>query len=104
MNFVKQYVVKLMNYNRIGKAIYFDEYFKRTAQLSSLENLKKPRRTDIINYLISLVDGKNYLEIGVRDPRKNFNKIQCATKFSVDPGIEFEDNPVDFDMTSDLFF
>ncbi|MEM5564585.1 class I SAM-dependent methyltransferase [Psychroserpens sp. AS72] len=104
MNFLKQHVVDFLNTYRIGKQIYFDDYFKNTAQLSISENLKTPRRTDIINYLISVIDAQFYLEIGVRDPRKNFNKIQCKNKYSVDPGIEFEDNPVDFKMTSDLFF
>ncbi|HEX9827184.1 MAG TPA: class I SAM-dependent methyltransferase [Flavobacteriaceae bacterium] len=104
MNFVKQYFVDLLHIYRIGKRVYSDDFFKRTAQLSTLENLKSPRRTHIINYLISLIDAQYYLEIGVRDPNKNFNRIQCQNKFSVDPGIEFEDNPVDFKMTSDLFF
>lgn len=102
--FLKQYFVDLLNTYRIGKSVYSDAYFKRTAQLSVLENLKKPRRTTIINHLITVVNAQNYLEIGVRDPGKNFNRIQCKNKFSVDPGIEFEDNPVDFKMTSDTFF
>jgi SAM-dependent methyltransferase len=104
MTLLKQYFVDLINIYRIGKKVYLDDYFKKTAQLSALENLKHPRRTHIINHLISLVDAQYYLEIGVRNPRKNFNRIQCENKFSVDPGIEFEDNPVDFKMTSDVFF
>ncbi len=104
MNFLKQYVVGLLDIYRKGKKIHLDDYFKKTDQLSTLENLKTPRRTYIINYFISLIDAQYYLEIGVRDPSKNFNRIQCKTKFSVDPGIEFEDNPVDFKMTSDVFF
>jgi hypothetical protein len=45
-----------------------------------------------------------FLEIGVRNPSDNFNKIKCKVKYSVDPGVEFEHNPVDFKMTSDEFF
>ncbi|MGV8813796.1 MAG: class I SAM-dependent methyltransferase [Gelidibacter sp.] len=104
MMFLKQYVVDLLNNYRIGKHIKSDEYFKKTAELSVLENLKTPRRTFIINHLISFINAQNYLEIGVRNPTKNFDRIQCKNKFSVDPGIEFEDNPVDFKMTSDVFF
>ena len=104
MNFLKQYVVDLLNSYRLGKKVYQDEFFKKTAQLSSLEHTKSPRRTHIINYLVSLINAQNYLEIGVRDPKKNFVRIQCRNKFSVDPGIEYKDNPVDFKMTSDLFF
>lgn len=102
--FLKQYVVDLRNTYRLGKRVSSDDYFKKTAELSTLEFLKQPRRSTIINYLATMIDAQNYLEIGVRDPRKNFNRIQCKNKFSVDPGIEFEDNPVDFKMTSDTFF
>ena len=45
----------------------------------------------------------DYLEIGVRDPEDNYNRIKADTKYSVDPGIEFMENPVDFQMTSDEF-
>jgi hypothetical protein len=44
------------------------------------------------------------LEIGVRNPAINFDKIKSETKYSVDPGIEFLENPVDFKVTSDAFF
>lgn len=104
MKSIKQYVVELLTYHRIGKRVFLDDYFKKTAALSALENSKLPRRTHIINYFVKLVEAQYYLEIGVRNPRKNFDKIACANKFSVDPGVEFEDNPVDFKMTSALFF
>ena len=45
-----------------------------------------------------------YLEIGVRNPDHNFNKIDANKKYSVDPGVEFKSNPVDFQLTSDAFF
>ncbi|MCZ2339079.1 MAG: class I SAM-dependent methyltransferase, partial [Chitinophagales bacterium] len=44
------------------------------------------------------------LEIGVRNPNDNYNKIMADVKYSVDPGVEFKENPVDFKMTSDAFF
>ena len=61
-------------------------------------------RFDIINKLIKENNFKNYLEIGVCDPRECFDKIECENKDSVDPGVEFEENPVKYKMTSDEFF
>ena len=40
----------------------------------------------------------------MRNPEDNFNKINSKTKYSVDPGLEFKSNPVDFKLTSDGFF
>jgi hypothetical protein len=66
---------------------------------------KSPPRTEIINFLLSLKQHDTcYLEIGVRDPEANFNHIKATQKYSVDPGVEFESNPVDFKLTSDAFF
>lgn len=78
----------------------------RSAQLKNyLELSKKPLRTEIINYLLSLYDrDTKYLEIGVRNPDSNYNHIEASNKYSVDPGLEFKENPVDFKMTSDNFF
>jgi len=45
----------------------------------------KVYRTDLINYLISKYNLKNYLEIGVRNPDNNFNKIKINNKTAVDP-------------------
>ena len=104
MFFLKQYVVDFLTIYRLGKKVYLDDCFKKTAQLSAQEHLKSPRRTYIINYLVSLIDAQHYLEIGVRDPKKNFDRIQCKHKYSVDPGIEYIDNPVTYKMTSDHFF
>lgn len=44
------------------------------------------------------------MEIGVRNPSDNFNHINATKKCSVDPGVEYEQNPADFKMTSDDFF
>jgi Methyltransferase domain len=40
----------------------------------------------------------------VRNPESNFNGIKATKKYSVDPGVEFKENPVDFGITSDEFF
>lgn len=42
-------------------------------------------RTDIINLLFSKFNFKSYLEIGVRVPSENFDKINSELKHSVDP-------------------
>lgn len=72
---------------------------------NKLEYQKTPSRTEIINYLLSQFNRESYyLEIGVRNPNHNFDKIKANTKYSVDPGVDFEKNPVDFKLTSDQFF
>jgi len=74
-------------------------------QKSVEETAKEPLRSEIINFLLqSLNRETTYLEIGVRNPDHNFNKINADQKYSVDPGVEFKENPVDFKMTSDAFF
>ncbi|MDG2209059.1 MAG: class I SAM-dependent methyltransferase [Flavobacteriales bacterium] len=65
---------------------------------------QKTSRTDVINLCARLINSKNYLEIGVRNPEHNFNKIQVKRKTSVDPGLELQDNPVTHALTSDEFF
>ena len=73
---------------------------------TNLERVKTPSKTEIINFLLNNLNGteKKYLEIGVRNPNDNFNHIKAKYKYSVDPGIEFKENPVDFKLTSDEFF
>jgi hypothetical protein len=61
-------------------------------------------RFDIINLLIKKHNFKKYLEIGVCNPDECFNLIECEDKDSVDPGVEFTDNPVKYPFTSDDFF
>lgn len=76
-----------------------------TQQKNEAEVAKTPTRTDILNYLLhSLNRPTTYLEIGVRRPSDNFDQIQAEKKYSVDPGVEFNENPVDFKLTSDAFF
>lgn len=61
-------------------------------------------RYDLINEVIHHFGFKNYLEIGVADPKDCFDQVVCENKMGVDPGVEFVDNPVKYKMTSDDFF
>jgi len=61
-------------------------------------------RWEIINEIIERYGFKDYLEIGVCDPQWCFDKVICGNKDSVDPGVEYVDNPVKYKMTSDEFF
>ena len=83
-----------------------DSFHQEVKHKSSKELLKKTIRTEVINFLLASLNKSdtNYLEIGVRNPVDNFNQIKSNAKYSVDPGIEFDENPVDFKMTSDVFF
>ncbi|MEO5769009.1 MAG: class I SAM-dependent methyltransferase [Polyangia bacterium] len=58
-------------------------------------------RTDLLNHLIATKGYQRYLEIGVRDPRQNFEKVKLTEKHSVDPNPR---RPVTHRMTSDDFF
>jgi hypothetical protein len=89
----------------LGNRLLNDSYHKEGAEKSILEISKTPLRYEIINYILRYVDKETkYLEIGVRYPEANFDKIISEYKFSVDPGIENIKNPVDFKLTSDEFF
>jgi hypothetical protein len=61
----------------------------------------KINRSQIINYLIRRYKYKTYLEIGIRNPVLNFDKVKCKYKEGIDPdplcGAKFV-------MTSDDFF
>ncbi|TGV02470.1 class I SAM-dependent methyltransferase [Flavivirga rizhaonensis] len=97
--------IKPIQYYFLGKAHLNDKFYINEHKKGELEKKKTPSRTEIINYILSLFETKTtYLEIGVRDPDENFNLINADKKYSVDPGIEFEENPVDFALTSDAFF
>lgn len=89
-----------------GNSVLDNTEFTRAKEVDIIEVSKTPHRYDIINYLIKKTSTKDpvYLEIGVRNPTENYDKIICKTKYSVDPGIEFKENPVDFKITSDEFF
>lgn len=70
----------------------------------AVDEFTGPQRFDWINEVIRKRGYTDYLEIGVRNPADCFDRIECAHKTSVDPGLEFEGNPVDFPLTSDAFF
>lgn len=96
---------KLINYYNWGGRFLNDKFHKDASILSEKEINKRPFRYDVINYLLSSFSrDTNYLEIGVRNPENNFDKINSKNKYSVDPGLEFKLNPVDFKLTSDVFF
>jgi 23S rRNA maturation mini-RNase III len=87
---------------RMFKSTFHKDALKKTAS----EFTKLPLRTTIINQLLQFLDGpeNNYLEIGVRMQEENFNKIVTTNKYSVDSGVEFIENPIDFKATTDEFF
>ena len=96
---------RTINYYATGKAFLNHPVYKATQKNIQLEESKSPTRTDIINYFIAYLNRETiYLEIGVRNPQDNFDHILANTKYAVDPGVEFESNPVDFKLTSDDFF
>lgn len=88
-----------------GREYLNDPHYCEVIAKDITEVSKRPLRTEIINFLLSQKEGDtNYLEIGVRNPDHNFHQIKATNKYSVDPGLEFIENPVDFKMTSDEFF
>lgn len=98
--------IKPINYYFRGRKILNNSHYQSVQALNKKEVAKTPSRTDILNFLLSKRDGNatNYLEIGVRNPEDNFNHIAANEKYSVDPGVEYKLNPVDFKLTSDEFF
>lgn len=96
---------KVRELYHLGKEYSKSPFHLEGGEKSRLEKTKKPLRYDLINYIIdSLKREVNYLEIGVRRPEDNFNKVNAQHKFSVDPGVANDSNPVQFKMTSDDFF
>jgi hypothetical protein len=90
---------------RVGRAISECPVHLRGLEYNREVINQRFSRTDVINFLLCRRENHtNYLEIGVRNPSENFDLIVSDLKFSVDPGYEFLDNPVDFQMTSDAFF
>lgn len=102
-----QHIIKRINDNKLyllGKRFNNDSTFSSVNSLTQAEMSKLPKRFDVINFLTTKINAQNYLEIGVRNPADNFNLINIKNKYSVDPGLEFKENPVDYKMTSDEFF
>lgn len=96
----------IMNLFRKNKKKQSEINIFQGAALKKQENelLKKPLRTEIINFLLLQTSRKRYLEIGTRNPDDNFNKIVANLKKSVDPCVEYETEDIDYKLTSDEFF
>ncbi|MEC4050901.1 class I SAM-dependent methyltransferase [Flavobacterium sp. SUN046] len=92
--------------SNVGAKVVNEPVYIEAVQKSALEIEKTPYRFDIINFLLQKINKQHslYLEIGVRNPYENFDKIEAVQKYSVDPGLENKENPVDFKLTSDAFF
>lgn len=104
---IKKLLLKapLFKYYDNWKNFLNDPHYIDAKRKTRNEISKSPSRTEIINLLLSLSQNDTtYLEIGVRNPAHNFNHIKASTKYSVDPGLEFIENPATFKMTSDEFF
>lgn len=96
---------KILHFYLLGKRFKNDYFHRMGDDLNNIELSKNPSRTDVINFLLSgLKKDANYLELGVRFPEENFNKILVPNKYGVDPGFENKVNPVDFKLKSDDFF
>ncbi len=89
-----------------GKEIFHDSHYREVQKITAKEASKTIKRTDILNYLLSLKKSDTcYLEVGVNNPDNNFVKIKASKKYGVEPGQMFIDNPhIEFKMTSDEFF
>lgn len=95
---------KFKQYYNWGGVFLNDPEQIKGEKLNESEAAKKPLRYEVINEILKFKPEATYLEIGVRNPALNFDKIHAKTKYSVDPGLEFKENPVDFKVTSDEFF
>ena len=101
MNFFK----KIKTYNKYGRRVVNDQFHKNTLEMTRLELKKTPTRTEVINFLLTRFNRETcYLEIGVRNPKHNYEHVEANIKYSVDPGVEFKERSIDFKMTSDSFF
>jgi hypothetical protein len=97
--------LKSIKYYLKGRKYLNNTYYLYAQRMNRRERSKSPSRTQVINFLLSLnYENTHYLEIGVRNPKDNYDHIKADTKYSVDPGIEFKENLVDFALTSDDFF
>src|SRR5688572_8221045 len=97
--------VKPIKYYVQGMNFFNDPHYIDVQKRNHHEESASPSRTEIINFLLSIKQkDTHYLEIGVHNPERNFNHVKASTKYSVDAGFDFKENPVDFKMTSDEFF
>jgi len=75
------------NYKR-GRHIVNDPFYKSAFENTKLELIKTPKRTEVINFLLSRFNRETcYLEIGVRNPADNYNHIKAGTKIQCGPGF-----------------
>jgi len=75
-------------------------FFKKDVYVSHLgSRMTNMKRSNIINSLITKNKYQTYLEIGVRKPSDNFNKIKISKKDGVDPA-----GNCNYPVTSDAFF
>jgi len=78
---MKKKIRSLIPIKSFEQVLNEDAIFKRTHHLNNLEKSKQPLRDELINFLLEKFQNKKkYLEIGVRNPDDNFNKINCDTK------------------------
>lgn len=87
-------------FKSILRAVLENEFYR----LRIKKYRKGVTRYDLINAAIQGRGYQTYLEIGVRNPDDCFKRVVAQKKISVDPGVEFRPNPVDFPLTSDVFF
>ncbi len=88
----------------LGSKYKDSSHYKDGQKANLIQNSSIVKRHEIINFLLKKRQNPLYLEIGVRNPNDNFNLIRCDQKYGVDPGLEFGSNPVEFRITSDMFF
>ncbi|MCE3075440.1 class I SAM-dependent methyltransferase [Chryseobacterium gwangjuense] len=99
-----------INKSELSKISLAEEYINNqfhieTEILTRKEISKMPLRHEIINFILTFLNrDTEYLEIGVRNTKENFDLITATKKHSVDPGYESEINNADFKLTSDEFF
>jgi hypothetical protein len=99
------FITKHIRYYAFGRQVKNHPAYIAGQLTNHKELAKRPKRTDVINFLLAyLKRDTTYMEIGVRNPDDNYAHIQSKVKYSVDPGLEFKSNPVDFKVTSDAFF
>ena len=102
---MKSWVRHHLNYYRFGRQFQQHPAARRATERQRSELSKPGSRTEMINLVINIFKRPvTYLEIGVRNPEDNFDHIGASTKYGVDPGEEYQPNPVAFPLTSDAFF
>ena len=71
--------IKTVKYYLKGKKILNDSHYNKVQLLNQLERSKPTKRTEIINFLLSLKKGNTcYLEIGVRNPNLTWLRTDVA--------------------------